>query len=197
MQILNLEQGTDEWFDARCGVITASNISKIITSTGKVSTSRAGYLNQVVSERITKELPVYKKSDAMQRGNDLEEQARNTFEFLTDLEVMEVGFCKLDDWRGCSPDGLIDGSGLEIKCPLGHTQIKYLQAGKLPTEYVPQVQWSMYITGRDTWHFYSYHPSIKDLHLVVKRDDDLIKTMEEETNRFIEEAQTLIDNWSK
>ena len=202
MQILNLEQGTQEWLDARCGVMTASNISKLITSQGKVSTQRPNYLAQIVSERITKELPTFHKSDAMERGNELEEQARSTFEFLTDLEVQEVGFCKMDEWRGCSPDGLIDFGtwgecGLEIKCPLGHTQVKYLKAGKVPAEYIPQIQWSMFITGMDKWHFYSYHPQIQDLHIVVERDDTLIKTMKRESDFLIEEAQELIKNWSK
>ena len=202
MQILNHEQGSQEWLDARCGVITASNISKLVTSQGKVSTQRPNYLAQLVSERITKELPQFHKSDAMERGNELEAQARSTFEFITDLEVKEVGLCKMDEWRGCSPDGLIDFGtwgecGVEIKCPLGHTQIKYLKASKVPAEYVPQVQWSMFITGMDIWHFYSYHPQIQDLHIVVKRDEKLIQLMKTESDLLIEEAKTMIENWSK
>jgi len=42
--ILNIEQGSDEWLNARIGVITASNFSKITTPTGAKSSSANAYM---------------------------------------------------------------------------------------------------------------------------------------------------------
>ncbi len=49
-----MEQRTDEWFQARLGKVTASNVSKIMakTKTG-YSADRANYLAQLVCERLT------------------------------------------------------------------------------------------------------------------------------------------------
>ena len=45
-------QGSEEWLQARCGVITASNFSKVFTTTGKLSTSRDGLINQLIAENL-------------------------------------------------------------------------------------------------------------------------------------------------
>ena len=53
----DIEQGSDDWLALRRGVITASTVSRLITSTGKVAsndTSRAQLL-QLLAERITGE----------------------------------------------------------------------------------------------------------------------------------------------
>ena len=50
-----LEQGTPEWLEARRGIITASTVGKLLTSTGKVAnndTSRA-LTETLAIERIT------------------------------------------------------------------------------------------------------------------------------------------------
>jgi hypothetical protein len=43
-------QGSDEWLQARVGVVTASNFSKVFTTAGKLSTSREGLINQLIAE---------------------------------------------------------------------------------------------------------------------------------------------------
>ena len=42
---------------------------------------------------------------------------------------------------------------------------EYLKEGKLPTKYFVQVQSSLYITGFEKWHFLSYYPGMKHLHV--------------------------------
>ena len=54
MIILDHEQGTEEWFAARLGKPSASNFGKLITATGKPSTSADGYINQLIAERLRK-----------------------------------------------------------------------------------------------------------------------------------------------
>lgn len=172
MIIVDCEQGTEEWFAARCGIPTASCFDKIITSTGKKSTQADTYLNQLIGESFVGVQPSY-SNEAMERGKELEAEARGLFEFITDLEVQEVGLCYKDESKtvSCSPDGLIgDDSGLEIKCPNLSTHVGYLRDNKLPTKYVAQVQGSMYVTGRQSWYFMSFFPGMKPLIIEVKRD---------------------------
>lgn len=198
MQVINVEQGSDEWLRARLGVPTASCYAKLITTQGKRSAQADGYINELIGQRITGEIPETFKSDAMQRGNDLEPQARAYYELVTDNEVNEVGLIINDIGAGCSPDGLIgNDGGLEIKCPKLSTHIGYLRAGKLPTAYVQQVQGCMYITEAEWWDFMSFHPDTESLIIRVYRDEDFIIALHNILKETINTINLESENWRK
>ena len=179
MIFIDCDQGSDEWLQARCGVVSASNFSKVFTTVGKLSTSREGLINQLIAENLVGSPTETFKSEAMQRGNDLEPQARAMFEMLMDVEVKEVGFAIMENHRiGCSPDGLFGDTGLEIKCPMASTHCAYLRANKLPSTYVQQVQGTMLLLGLQSYWFMSFHPDIKPLIIEVQRDDELLALAE-------------------
>lgn len=182
-----MEQGSEEWFAARRGIPTASGFKSIITSKGEKSTSASTYMNKLLAEWMVGESEDY-QNEWMQRGTELEPEARRWFEFVTGLEVKEEGFLTcLDGWCGCSPDGLIgEDAGLEIKCPAPQTHIKYLLSGQAPSEYIPQIQGSMYVTGRDKWHFVSYLPGAKNLHIVVERDAEWQEKFDSIIRNFVD-----------
>lgn len=178
MRVHDFEQGTPEWLQARLGIPTASCFSKLITSAGKKSTQIDGYLNTLVAESLMGEPAESFQTDWMARGNELEPEARAWYEFQTDSDIQQVGFVTLDDsTAGASPDGLTDGSGLELKCPKAETHVGYLRSNKLPAAYVPQVQGCMWICERETWDFVSYHPLMPKLLITVQRDDAFIATL--------------------
>lgn len=172
MILLDCEQGSEEWLEARCGVVSASCFDKILTTTGKASTQADNYMNKLVAEFFTREKDSIKQTEWMQRGIEMEAEARTYYELTTGREVSQVGFIYKDESRliGCSPDGIMLDRGIEIKCPAPHTQIKYLLDQKLPTEYFLQVHGSMWVTGFDEWDFLSYCPNLPPLLLTVKRD---------------------------
>ena len=181
-RVIYCEQGSPEWHQARCGIISASNMKSLFTSRGEKTASgvRETYLNQVIAERLMqKPMDTFQSYD-MERGTLLEAQARANFEMYLDVTVQEVGFHMHDDYDiGCSPDGLftLDGkieTGVEIKCPKANTHVRYMRSKKLPTEYVQQVQSTMYIMGFDVYYFMSYHPDLKPIIIEVKRDNELI-----------------------
>lgn len=176
MKILtDLEQGSDEWLAARLGIPTASNFSKLITSTGKKSTQLDGYALTLAAETLMGKPEEGFKSEWMDRGTELEPMARAWYEFQTDIVIEEVGFVLSDDGSvGCSPDGLSTGNGLELKCPKAETHIGYLCDQKLPTNYVPQVQGCIWLCERDQWDFASFHPDMPGLLLTIPRDDAFI-----------------------
>lgn len=199
MRISEAIQGSEEWLESRLGRPTASNFGKLITPTGKASASAQGYIDELIAQRITGEIPEFFKSEAMQRGNDLEPVAKSLYEFTYDVEVKEVGLCLHDKYEcGASPDGLIglDG-GLEIKCPLPHTHVSYLRDGGIPAKYIPQVQGCLWITEREWWDFMSYHPSMEDLIVRVYRDNAYITKLAEQVIRAVEIIETESSKWSR
>lgn len=199
MLVSNFEQGSNEWLQSRLGKPTASNFGKLITPTGKPSTSAEGYINELIAQRITGELPEFYTNAAMERGNELEPAAKALYEFINDVEVAEVGLCLHDTLDcGASPDGLIgvDG-GIEIKCPLPHTHIAYLREGVVPGKYIPQIQGCLWITGREWWDFMSYHPAMEDLIVRVERDNEYIKKLADQVERAVDIIKTESKKWSK
>jgi len=181
MIILPHEQRSEEWFAARLGLPTASQFGKIITATGKKSAQFDGYANQLIAERITGEITQVTITEAMQRGTDLEPQARAWYELAPGETVVEVGLCLHDNINyGASPDGLIGDHGLlEIKCPMAKTMVEYLRDGVLPSAYVPQVQGQLWITDREWCDFLAWHPAMKPLTVKVERDPKYIEKLAE------------------
>ena len=180
MRIIECEQGSPEWLQARLGVPSASSYAKLITTTGRSSAQADAYINQLVAERLTGEPTFFQVTDPMQRGMDLEPLARNAYEMETGNLGIQVGFLRHDTLQaGASPDGLIgENGGLEIKCPSGHTHVEYLRDSVLPTKYFQQVQGCLWISGRDWWDFMSYHPRMEPLIVRVFRDEQFIKALE-------------------
>ena len=203
MKILNVKQGSEEWLDARRGVLTASNFSKVVTSTGKPSKSQDDLVLELVAQSLLDEVEETFMSDDMHRGMDLEPLARRAYQEETFNAVDEVGFMVSDsDEFGYSPDGIIDDDGLiEIKCPKAKNHLKYLSEEKLPTKYVAQVQGGLLVSGRKWCDFVSFHPDIKlneGLFIVrVERDEDFIAKLLEEIDSVIEQKNEILHNLKK
>ena len=180
MKIIDHEQGTQEWLQARLGCPSGSGFSNLITSGGKPSTSAERYINALIAEAVINESTPIENTPWMQRGTDLEPLARMNYELENDVEVEQVGFCMHDTLRcGVSPDGLVGVSGgIEIKCPKPSTHIAYLRAGKLPSVYKAQVMGCLWITEREWWDFMSFHPQLPNLVVRVNRDEEYIKQLE-------------------
>jgi len=199
MIIVDCEQGTPEWFEARLGIPTASEFGKIITP-AKLEPSKSAdtYINKLVAEWLRGKADESFQSDWMKRGHEVEEEARDFYTFQTDVEVKQVGFCLADNRNyGCSPDGLMEEGGLEIKCPSPGVHVGYLLADKVPTEYRLQILGSMLTTGRDWWDFLSYHPDMKALIVRTWRKDveDDLKVLEKSlvaTNKKIFDKQQIL-----
>jgi len=109
----------------------------------------------------------------MERGTEMEGEAREAYELTQDVTVQPAGLCYRDASRrvGASPDGLVyDGQelvgGLELKCPKAGTHVGYIVADEVPGDYRHQVQGCLYVTGAEWWDFMSYYPGLP---LFVKR----------------------------
>jgi putative phage-type endonuclease len=198
--MLDMEQGSPEWFAARCGKVTASRVADVIakTKTGW-GASRKNYLAELVAERLTGTTAQGFTNAAMQWGTDTEPQARAAYEFFRDADVDQVGFVDHPSivMSGASPDGLVGADGLiEIKCPNTATHIDTLLEGSCATKYVTQMHWQMACTGRQWCDFVSFDPRLpEDLRLFVtriERDEIRIGELEEMVSEFLAELDGTI-----
>ena len=170
-----MDQGSNEWLQARAGIVTASTMRNLVTGTGKVAdndTSR-GFIRQLATERILGHPEVTYPTKAMQRGTMLEPYARDLYaEHYAPVE--EVGFIRLDTERyaiGYSPDGLVAHDGLvEFKAPGPKEHLRTILADEVPAVYKWQVQVGLFVTGRSWLDFISYCPGT-DLYVKRVRPD--------------------------
>lgn len=193
----DLEQGSEEWFAARAGLPTASEF-KTVQASGKggaESITRAKYMRQLAGEILTGEpAPAGYSNDHMLRGQEQEDDARRLFSLITDYEPIRVGFVR-EGRAGCSPDSLIgEDAGLEIKCAIPAVQIERLQLGRLPPEHVAQVQGSLWVTGRQHWHFVSYCPRLPPLIVRVERDETYIANLANAVAAFNGEVDNIVQS---
>jgi len=193
---IDVPQLSEEWFQARVGIPSASNFDKIVTSKGEPSKQAVNYAYTLAGERLIGSKVETYQNAAMQHGVEMEAEARQLFELITGFDVRETGIIYPDKNKqySCSPDGVIDSeqAGLEIKCPLIHTHVSYLLGGKLPTEYIHQVQGSMLITGFKCWHFVSYYPGLAPLRIKVKRDEKFISKLAKALDDFCELVDKIV-----
>src|SRR5690606_19252020 len=130
VRVLDVMQGTQEWEMARLGIPTASQADRILTpSRLQPAAAAREYLHQLLAEwLIGYPIEWSASSQYMQRGTDLEAEARAAYELEMGVDVQQVGLCVTDDSMiGGSPDGLVgDVGGVEIKCPAIHMHIGYL-----------------------------------------------------------------------
>jgi len=165
MIIHDVEQGTPEWLMLRSGLPTASNFSKMVTSTGKISKSIDDYALSLSCDLFAKKpLDEWLGNQWTDRGTELEPDARSMYEFQKDCTVKEVGFITSDGW-GCSPDGLIDDDGMvEFKCLKAENHVKTIlefnKTKKIPSKYIAQVQGQMLIANREYCDLCFYHPDL-------------------------------------
>lgn len=158
----DLIQGTDEWLQQRCGLLTASEMKHILTAkTLKLADNdkTRAHIWELLFQRLTGYVEPQYISDDMLRGRDDEIEARIQYAKHF-APVTEVGFITNDQWGftiGYSPDGLVGDDGLiECKSRRGKYQIQTIAENEVPDEYALQLQTGLLVTGRKWIDFISY-----------------------------------------
>jgi exodeoxyribonuclease (lambda-induced) len=203
------EQGSKEWLEDRCGVITASNFGDILDistrgkSKGNYKAKASAYAKKLAFERISGKLFNVDEFTPWQarRGNELEPLARSKHENEKGLLVESVSLALTGDKKfGVSVDGSIDDDGIsEYKCFNAPEKV-YDIITKKPDfmDYVkPQIQGGLWITGREWCDFCLYCPQLDTAGLDfvshrVYRDDEFIADMEIKLLEFDKHIENLI-----
>lgn len=191
-----VEQGSNAWLELRKGKVTASRVADVMakTKTG-VSASRANYLIELALQRVTGVIEPSYKNDAMQWGTDNEQTARTAFEVAHNVFVDQVAFVDhptIKDF-GCSPDGVIGDSLLELKCPYqSAVHWSYFKDG-CPSKYYTQIQAQMSCTGAKSVWFVSFDPRMparSQLYIEeILKEEEFIKKLEDEVKQFLNEVE--------
>ena len=195
----NIAQNTPEWLALRVGKFTASSAAELLMDKGC-----KGYIElikKITEERFTGEPCESKKfqgNSFTDRGHLFEPLALIDYSTKYFYDVEPMGFVESDNGLyGCSPDGLINENGMiQVKCPIFATQRKYLKivteakqlnlreiysndiVYKLDSSYYKQMQFELFVAEREYNIFYSFHPKLKEIHLKIERDEDMIKQIE-------------------
>ena len=150
MKSFSIVQNSMEWLKLRAGIVTASNVHKIITpKTMKLSEQHRGYMARLLLEWIVGQ-PILDEDETlwMRAGSDQQDQAMRAYAFSAGVEASPAGFYTTDDGLvGASPDGLVGNRGLvEIKGrkPELHLMSLLWQDSFLAS-HLPQVQAQLYV----------------------------------------------------
>lgn len=196
-----MSQRDSAWFAARAGRFTASRFADLMATTKSgPSTSRKNLIVQVAIERITGTTEDSYTNAAMQRGIDLEPEARMMYELTTGNIVEEVDFIQHPSlsFVGVSPDGLIGDDGMmEIKCPSAMSKhLEALRNGAHAVEYKWQIQGQLWVACRKWNDAVSYDPRFPEgKRLAIKRvmrDDGMIQKLERECIAAEEEVNEIV-----
>ena len=195
------EQRTEQWYQDKCGKFSASSFYKLLAAQG-IGKVAEKYIRKVVAQRITGVYAEDYSNRTMQRGEELEPDARAEYESRTGLTIDTVGFITLNEWAGCSPDGLVGtAGGVEIKCPeKQEIHLEALELKDIPAQYKDQYEaqifFCMLVTGRKWWDYVSYHPDFPgEKCLMVKRyerDEEVIERYTKQLAKAIRRAQEII-----
>jgi hypothetical protein len=194
IEIIDCEQGSDEWRKARAGIVTASEFSTVLASGrgGGESKTRKTYMMKLAGEILTGEPMENYSNGYMDRGHALEDEARQTYAFLTDADPQQVGFIKRGR-AGYSPDSLISEDGLvEIKTKAPHLMIEVLLADKFPADHVAQCQGGLWVTGREWIDIVCYYPKMPVFIKRAYRDEAYIANLAGEVAKFTDELDALV-----
>jgi putative phage-type endonuclease len=201
MEMSDIIQRSDEWFEARLGCATASRVADIMaTNKSGPAASRKNYMAELIAERLTGVEQESYTSQAMQWGVDNEPLARAAYEAKTFSYVEETGFVMHPYIKhfGASPDGLVGLDGLvEIKCPNTATHIVTLNTDRIDVDYVRQMYAQGSCTGRKWCDFASYDPRLgPDMELFIYRlnfEISVITEIEDAVKAFLSELEETID----
>lgn len=156
-----LVQGSDEWIDARRGLITAGSMDLVLTPTLKVASNEKerSHLYELLAQRVTGYTEPSYISDDMLRGLDDEVYARALYAEKY-APLVEVGLVTNDALGfpiGFSPDGMVGDDGfVEIKSRRQKWQAQTIVEDEVPTEYMLQIQTGLFVTNRVWCDFISY-----------------------------------------
>jgi len=165
MELINIQQCSPEWLELRAKRMTASHAQAILANGKGLIT----YIRELMSDYYSNTEKESFTNKHTERGVELEPTARSIYELESGNEVTEIGFVILDDYVGCSPDGLIGEDGLiEIKCPSDKVYFNLLLDDKIDSKYYAQMQMQMYVCSRKWCDYVVYNPNY-DKSIIIKR----------------------------
>lgn len=195
VQIFDCDQNTPEWFECRRGVPTASNFATIMAKGkgGGDSVTRRKYLYKLAGEVLTGEVQDGFTNAHMERGHEMEPDARNLYALMTDTAPQLVGFVR-NGPKGASPDSLVGETGmLEIKTKLPDLLIDVLLRDEFPAEHKAQCQGALWVAEREWIDIAVYWPRLPLFTKRAYRDEAYIADLSRAVDAFNQELAEIVE----
>lgn len=192
-----IAENTPEWFQARCGLATASLLNAVM-SDDKSGKGPGKPFFTLVDEKVVEILEGSPRQTpttwAMQRGVELEPVALAVYAAQVGMSVEKPGLLLIDSPRfGASPDAIrSDGVLVEVKCPDSPARLLKACRGDIE-EYCDQVQGQMLVTGAKRCDLVIFNdrfpPDIALTIISIDRDQWHIQRIIERVTQFNEAVQ--------
>jgi hypothetical protein len=197
-EIVQCEQNSADWYRARLGIPTASKFATVMRAKGRGengdSKTRKEYLLKLAGEIITGEPMTNYVSAAMERGKEMEAEARTCYAFMKDVDPERVGFIRCATGaKGCSPDSFVGSGGmLEIKTAEPHILLEHIVKGHVPPEHIAQCQGNLWVAEREWIDLAIYWPKIPLYVKRIERDPEFIKRLADAVDLFNTELEATV-----
>ena len=193
--IPDVDQGTDAWHALRLGHWTASCAAKIMG--GLDTQGLKDLIKDVAWGRAIGPTDRGYSNRSMERGHELEPEAREQFAFERDVEIEQLAFVRHASipWLGWSPDGLHSQRrrGLEIKCLEHKAWIDVFTRREIPAEYRWQAKFACFVGQLEALDFYVYHPLAGGIALVATLTDEDAERITDRLALLEPKVQALVD----
>ena len=186
--ISSSEQRSEEWYAQRLGKFTASRFGDLMTNSRKkdevLGQTAISYIYEKAAELLTGERKEI-FGTALDSGNEYEPICKAYYSELRGVTIEDMPFVPINEYSGASPDGMIDGELIEIKCPYNTANhLKTAFEGYIDPKYLWQMQGQMLATGALACRFLSFDPRIKDerfklIEIRVKADLEMQEQLRE------------------
>lgn len=193
------------WLPSRRGKLTASRMADALDmlKSGKESAARRKYKIELLAERISDYAVDHYVTPAMQRGLDLEPDAREAYEAASGnipAPARSVDHPLIEHFSA-TPDGFVDGDGLlELKVPTVPTFLAWKLAGVVPEEHVPQLLAQLACTRRKWTDFVAYCPEMPaHKRLLIARFEpkpEQIAEIEKAAQTFLAEVEAMFEQFT-
>lgn len=207
IEIIDCEQRSPEWFEARRGIPTASRFKTILAKSkddpGKGGLSRLSYMEDLAVEIISGQPTESYTNAAMDRGRTMEDDIREKYGLLMDVEPERVGFVR-NGQKGCSPDSFIGQDGmLEIKTTISRLLVSMLRKKEFPATHKAQCQGGLWVCEREWVEIIVVGvasdnspvptPNMPRLQVRANRDEGYIVNLAREVERFNADLHEMVE----
>jgi len=201
MKIINVDQNSQEWLEARKGKITGSKLKDLI-SKRKLTDRKIGFY-QLIADKLALESDL---EDPMERGHRLEEESLALFQKISGLVVEKTGLWISEDNENiaCSPDGAIKVDGefkiaVETKSLSSARHLEAFLTKQVPDDFEFQVlQYFIVNEKLETLYFCFFDPRVTVMpffYIQIDRSDveDEVKQWRDYQKMILKEVDQIVE----
>ncbi|EAK0934273.1 hypothetical protein APU52_02680 [Campylobacter jejuni] len=178
-KIIDLEQGSVEWLNFRKGKIGASMIASCVGIKGAFSSKEE-------ARDIILGLKEVYQNEAMRRGNEYEPLIRARVEFLHSVSITPVVLQSLENEMFIASLDGIDENGVIYEFKYSQDEYDFIKRNKKPSDkYYAQVQFQLYISGKEKCIFVAMNKEEEIVECEVLRDEAYQEWLVKSVKQFI------------